>query len=216
MKTILFSLFAIASSLSFASRNPIGERASYVLNDSSERSSWVIKSGRADAKIVRYAEDAEYGPGYILEINYDMDVRLKGKQRGTISLLVPDEVFNDSFMNELSGEHPRSYGTFDVDYLGTTTARDANDRSYNRCGKVKIFNVSPNYTPRRMSHGIRVLGHESINFDEAGNRISAIAFEDLEIILKVHPSLPVLGAVQLDVSGVAFGISFTAGFDFKS
>lgn len=216
MKKTLFFLFAIASSLSFAMENPIGERAAYSLNDSSERSSWVIKTGKADAKIVRFEEnDPEYGPGFIMEINYEMDVRFKGKQKGKINILVPEEVFYANFISEFARNHPRSYGTFDIDYLGMVNATDANKRSYNSCAKVKIFNVSTNYTPRG-SRGIRMLSHESISFDTAGNRISAVDFEDLEIIMKVHPSLPVLGAVQLDVSGVAFGVSFKAGFDYKS
>ncbi len=216
-KALLFWLGVAFSLTALASENPVGEKAAYTLNDSSGRSSWIIKAGKADAKVLNFDPNNAFGPGYVLEINYDLTVRFKGRQQGTIKLLVPTEVFAANFISELAAHHPKSFGSFDLDYHGVATAKDANDRSYNDCAKTRIFNVSPEYLPSSMSNeNIRFLSHEIKNFeDESGEGISAIEVENIEINLRVHQSVPVLGAVQLDVSGSSSGVSFKAGFDYK-
>lgn len=204
MKKVFSYFFALVLSINlFANTNPVGQKANYVLNGSSDRSSWVIKGGKAEAIIKGYDTTSPYGPGYILEINYDMSVRFKGRQQGTIGLLVPEPLFAENFINELIAEHPRSFGAFDLDYLGQTGAKDADDHYYNPCYKLHIYNIDSNYRPR---NGVSRVGVLYIK----GDRI-----EDLEVNMKAYPGLAVLGAIQLDVSGVSSGISFKAGFDLK-
>lgn len=199
------SLLADANISPFISENPIDEEAAYVLNESRDRTSWIIKEGRADTKVTHYDSTSEFGPGYVIKIDYDMDVRFKGKRSGTINLLVPQEVFVAGFLADLESSHPKRFGGFDLDFHGRENAKDANDRNYNSCTKTRIFNVNPNYRPiNRGAREIIVLSHESQGFE----------IKDLEINMKIHNSLPVLGAVQLDVSGMAAGISFRAGFDY--
>lgn len=184
--------------------SPVGEKANYVLNDSSDRSSWIIKNGKAEATVKSYETSGPFGPGYVVEIKYDLSVRFKGRQQGTIGLLVPEQIFAANFINELASHHPMSFGTFDLDYHGEASAKDANDRLYNPCSKTRIFNINSNYHPNTAhTNGVFVLY-------AMGDEI-----ENLEVKMKVHDSVPVVGAVELDVSGSASGISFKAGFDYK-
>lgn len=184
--------------------SPVGENADYVLNDSSERSSWIIKNGKADATVKSYQASGPFGPGYVVEISYDLSVRFKGRQQGTIGLLVPEQIFAANFINELAANHPMSFGSFDLDYHGEASAKDANDRLYNPCSKTRIFNINSNNRPNTShTNGVYVLY-------SMGDEI-----ENLEVKMKVHDSVPVVGAVELDVSGKASGISFKAGFDYK-
>ncbi|MCA9509008.1 MAG: hypothetical protein KC505_11355 [Myxococcales bacterium] len=184
--------------------NPTGEEAGYTLNKSSGRSSWVIKEGRANAIVKEYMPDAPGGPGYVVEITYDMKVRFKGHQQGSIALLVPEQVFADNFIEDLMGNHPMAFGGFELDYHGTDDAKDADDNLYEDCAKTRIFNIDTDYQPPESSNpSVYVLYSK-------GAKI-----ENLEVKMKVHDSLPVIGAVQLDVSGKVLGFNFKAGFDYK-
>ncbi len=214
-KALCFWLSIAFSFAALAIENPVGEKAAYTLNNSSSRSSWIIKDGKADAKVLNYDANNSAGPGYIMEINYDLTVRFKGHQQGTIKLFVPEQVFAANFISELAAHHPLSFGSFDLDYHGVANAKDANDRNYNSCAKTRIFNIDPNYVPHMSFHKAQFLSHKMINVDDYGNRIKGLEIEDLEVNLKVHDSVPVLGAVQLDVSGTSSGVSFKAGFDYK-
>lgn len=184
----------------------IGERANYKLDSSSDRSSWLIKRGEAKAAVTEYRVDEKFGPGYVITINYDLDIRFYGKQTGTIALLVPELVFGDQFYPDLIATHPIKMGGFDIDYEGMSSATDSASNSYDQCFMTRIFNIDPKYYPKDMTSGaVLVLWqkHQGLLSD----------IEELEIKLKVHPSVPVLGAVQIDISGMSTGIDFSAGLD---
>jgi hypothetical protein len=202
MRFILsFMLLFGVSSMLFSETNPVGEEASYKLNDG--RSSWIIQAGNAFATVKEYLDQSAFGPGYVVEINYDMDILFKGKQRGKLGLLVPASVFATSFFLDLANARKMAFGSFDVDFVGIGDARDADNHNYARCTKSRIYNIKPNYKP---GSSIKILWHRMENPD--------VQIENLEIKLAMHMSVPVLKAVQLDVAGTAQGFSFTAGFDY--
>ncbi len=209
MKKLGLGLFlSMVFSLSIsASQNPVGERAGYILNDSSSRTSWIVKDGSADLIVKEYRNDDELGEGYVVEVKYTLEVRFKGTREGSIGLFVPGLLFEETFVNELKDDHPMSFGSFDIDYLGQTGAKDAQDNWYDQCAMTRIYNIDPDYDP--INDGMAqasILWTEHVGFD--------LDIKDLEIQVTVHNDVPVLGGVQLDFSGVSNGMNVRAGFDF--
>lgn len=205
MKISKFGLFFSISLLCFAvwPDSPVGEKASYLLDvSSSDRTSWMIENGVGEATVAEYRQDEELGPSYVISIDYEMSLAFYGDQKGSIGLLVPAEMLEDGFYQELVESHPKYYKNFTIDFIGRSDAVDALGNSYDQCFISRIHDVDPNYRPFRNP---RVLWK---NLEGA-----LVEVEDVEIYLRVHPSIGVLGAVQIDVSGTAMGFDLKAGFD---
>lgn len=185
---------------------PLNEEAHYDLNDSSDRTSWLIKSGNGNAKVTEFREDPKLGPVYVVTINYDFNVRLYGRQKGKINLLAPAALFTDQFYQDLKNNHPLDVGSFHVDYEGVSAATDASSNEYEECVMTRIFNIDPAYQPT-----VNQLFSIQIISQEHEGPLSSI--ENLEIRAKIHPTIPVLKAVQIDISGKAYGFSLIAGLD---
>lgn len=184
----------------------IGQKATYTLNDDPERTSWLLKSGDGEAIITSFKEDEKLGPSYVVTINYDFDVMIYGRQKGSIGLLVPASMFEDKFYDDLKKVHPVNLGGFKVDYEGMSEAADAKGNEYEECMVIRIFDVDPNFQPFDASKpSISVLWHYQNN--------PSVILEDLEITAKTHPSVSVMRAVQFDISGKAYGFDLAAGLD---
>ena len=196
-------IFALCTSV-FAS--PVGEEVSYEMNR--DRTSWLIRSGNLKLSVVEHRAESEYGPGYIVRIDYMLNVFMRGKQEGNVGLFVPEVVFGSNFYSDLEENPTMSFGSFDIEYLGQGDAEDADGMSY-ECTKARVYNIEPSYTPGTTD------GSESkVLWIEHSGSIEFV--NDLELKLRVNPNVPVLGAVQIDVSGVSNnGIGFEAGLDAK-
>lgn len=202
-KLCLLFLALTLSAMSYS--DPVGENAGYELNRSRDRTSWVIRGGEGVGTVTELRNDEKIGAAYVVSIEYSFDILFHGQQNGVIGLLVPAAMFEDQFYDDLQQRHPAKLGVFDIDYLGTGNARDNDNNSYDQCLLLRIFNIDPNYQPVvRDASKIAVLFHESTMGE----------VENLELKLKTHESIPVLGAVQIDISGKARGIDFRAGLDF--
>lgn len=201
----LFLLLTFVANISMAMVDRVGESVNYVLNSS--RSTWLIRSGSATAKVLEYRASSEYGPGYVVKVNYDLSVLLRGRQHGEIGLFVPEKVMMPDFMPNLMNDHPMSLGSFMLDYEGQANASDSAGNMYNKCSMIRMYDINHLYRPSDFTKEEATV----LWFNHQGN-ISAI--NDLEIKMKVHGQVPVLGAVQIDISGASdAGISFEAGMD---
>jgi hypothetical protein len=207
----LSKLIAVAILFSFQTfavdGDPQGENASYILNKDRERTSWLIKSGTGTALVGEKVDHEELGPCYEVSIEYEFDVRFIGKNKGTIGLLVPERVFLPTFYSQLREDQSYSFGSFDVEHLGVTDAKDADDNYYEICDEIKIFNIDKDYQPISLNEN-----NTKIIWFKSEGILNEV--ENLEIKMRVDESLPVLGSVQIDVSGRAQGTNFKAGMDF--
>lgn len=198
---LLVSLFFCAH----LSADYVGEKASYKINN--DRSSWLIKRGNGTATVEQFIEDEVRGPSYLVKIAYEFVVRFHGTEKGEIGLLVPESMLTDEFLDNIAATHPQVYDGFSIDYVGLADAVDAEGNEYAECTEVLLYDIDTNaYVLPNPEEEMAVLWHvrESAN----------VEVENLEIKVKIHKSIPVVGAVTLDVSGIARGLDFEAGFDF--
>jgi hypothetical protein len=198
-------LFCLSSYVGVA--NPIGQTASYQLSDDGDRTSWMIQDGQGLGTVVEFRNDPRIGPAYVVSIEYSLDVVFRGTKQGTIGLLVPATMFEDQFYQSLKLTHPVNVGPFHVDYLGMSQATDNEENTYDQCMVIKFFNLNPVYRPIINNSNIEVLWHESEG--TLGN------IDDVVLTFKRHSTIPVLGAVEFDMSGTVKGVSLKAGFNFQ-
>lgn len=187
--------------------SPVGETASYELAKS--RSSWLIKRGQGTATVQEFVNDETLGPSYLVKIDYEFDIRFHGKEKGEVGLLVPEAMLADGFYENLATNHPQDLGGFSIDYEGTTNEEDGAGNEYTECTAVRLFDIdTSHYVPANPpeSPRVAVLWH----IRESGDS----EIENLEIKLKIHPTVPVIGGVVIDVSGTARGFDIEAGFDY--
>lgn len=186
--------------------NPVGETASYLLDRSRDRTSRLIKSGEANAEVASFVQHEKLGPSYVVDIQYDLKVSLVGNKRGSIGLIVPEALFNDQFYNDLERTKTSDLGVFKIDYEGTSSAADSSGTNYEQCVMTRIYDINTEEYPiPGTNNGVMVLWHKSEGVKADVN--------NLEIKLKIHPDVPVLGAVEIDLSGEVYGFDFSAGFN---
>lgn len=179
----------------------VDESASYMRNSSLSRTSLIIRHATGSLTVMETPNGMECA-GVVVKMDYDLDVLVKGKQVGDMGLCVPTVLFQN-----LTRAGKMSYGAFDLTTQGTASATDANGTTYENCSVVLADNVNPKYEPTMgSSDKAKVLW---IN-----HRGSIEWVKDLKISFKSHPDVPVVGAVQIDVSGVSNnGVSFKVGLD---
>lgn len=151
MKHLYSACAILFSTLVFAGGpERVGEVNNYRMND--DRSDWILSGGSARATYLEYRVDKDLGPIYVVRVDYSFKVKLYGTESGSINLLVPAE------SREIRQVHqPAGNGLFKcpVQYLGTTTATDANGKSYSPCVVAKIKTAE--------GHEITLKGHPSVN-----------------------------------------------------
>ena len=203
---LFYPVLLLISGLALAEANPLGERAAYKINN--DRSSWLIRGGNAQAVVINSIVHPRYGNGYLVKINYELDVRFKGQEKGSVGLFVPPEVLADQFLDTLRQRNNIAYGSFDIEHLGNGNFRDAEGLHYNHCAIALIKNIDLNAEANANSAQpeARILW-----FRPSENHIK---LSDLQINLKMHNNIDVLGGVQLDVTGKILGFELIASFDF--
>jgi hypothetical protein len=204
-KPWLFFNLILCSSL-FADN--IGEKVNYILNNAKDRTSSLIEEGEALIEIKEFLHDEELGPAYIVSIDYKFDITFVGYKEGNIGLLIPELMFQENFYYNLKEASSMDMGSFVIDYAGMTESFDAYENLYEECFIAHIHDIDVSkYMPIMDEKLIKILWHKSSK--------DFLKVKDLEITLKAHSSVPVLGGVQIDISGKAFGYKFKAGFDLK-
>jgi hypothetical protein len=206
MRKISYLLLLCLPVLAFELQSEIvGQKANYALDSSSDRTHWMIKSGRGEANITEFRADSEGGPAYVVSIGYEFSVRMVGTQKGNIGLLVPATMFTDQFYADLVKNHPVNFTGFSVDYEGMSKATDANGNDYEDCMMLRIFDIDLDNPPLAGDSNLSILWHK-IEGDPV--------IENPVMHVKAHPNIPVLRAVQIDFSGEAYGFELNAGMDF--
>lgn len=207
MKKILIINMLLSVICTHIFANHVGESAKYKLNKASSRTSWLLSDGKGDATVTKAIDSPEFGPSYVVKMNYMVKAGLLGEYKGSVGLLVPEFMFNNEFYRDLEAIHTKDLGSFKIDYQGRTTAADAQENRYEQCYKVRIYDIDPDYRPIVPVSMIKPL----ILWHKAQGIMSKV--DNIEINLKMHESAPVMGAVQVDVKGKVHGFDVKAGLD---
>jgi hypothetical protein len=179
----------------------VGDTVSYVKSNS-DRTSWVINEATGQLSIMEQRMDSECGPGYVLKMAYELDVKLKGKQKGDMGIFVPEALFASLFK-----EGKTAYGAFDITHKGYAKATSAKGVTYEQCSVNHATNVDHLFKP-----GAGSTGKAKVLWVNHQGSIKSV--KDLEINFKAHKDVPVLGAVEINVSGISNnGVSFKIGMD---
>jgi len=192
--------------------NPVGQVANYVLNKSSERTSPIIEAGQGKAVVKEYQPGVFFGGGaYLVSLEYTMDIPLFGPEYGSVEFLVPEIVFTAPFLESLDSGHPLDFETFKLGFVGMTEALDHQGKHYDTCYLTRAYDIDlglldyyDTYLDRRV-----VLAPENVSG-------IFVEIENLEVKLTVNQAVPVVGAVQIDISGTMSGMKLKAGFDYTA
>ena len=205
-----FFVFGSVSALAEMQRDPMGETADYALDKNGARTSSLITKGFGEGIVDQFLPNHENGPSYGVLVSYELVVKLQGTKKGSMRFIFPDEYFTPQFMPDL-----RKNGTFETsDYkmkhegMGSTTTLDGGD--YKDCDKVMMYDIKdPD------SLGFSALLAAAAGYSEEDLRTGRAEIQDLVIRTYIHPSVKVLGAAKLDISGKVSGVSVKVGLDYK-
>jgi hypothetical protein len=123
-------------------------------------------------------------------------------------MFMPSSIMASNFHSELAKNKQMPFGVFSIEHKGMQDAKDANGNVYHDCSAALSSNVD--YKFEGALGMAKVIKNEKI--------VGPIQWvTNLEISIKAHPSMPVIGAVQIDIAGKSNnGIPFTIGIDFAS
>lgn len=192
-KFTLLTAMVILGSSSFLGAVSVGDRASYVLNKDSNRTSQGIESGASE--VVIDSSDEQSGHYNIL-VNYNVAFSCGNTKETTLRLRVPDNVFALGFYSNLQFLGQMEFGTMKLEHLGKEDAIDADGRVYSQCHCVRIYDID-----------------QSGLLEISGDRMFTADIDNLEINIKVCNEIPAIGAVQMDIQGSFSGMTQKIGFD---
>lgn len=182
-----------------------GDKAAYVVNKS--RTSSIITNAKGNMEVIEVVNNSEFGAGYLVGIHYELNIFLKGAQKGYIEMFLPSSILEANFHGELAKNGPKSFGAFSIEHKGTHNVKDANGNEYHSCNMALSTNV--NYQFVGGVGMAKVTQNQKIE-----GPIQYVT--DLQIGIKAHANIPVIGAAQLDISGKSNnGIPFSIGLDFN-
>lgn len=189
----VFGLIFILSLNSWAfGPDKVGQKQDYALNNS--RSTWMIKDAQGSATLLDFKIDEVFGPSYTLNIDYQFSVRMYGKEKGSIKLLIPEYMLREDFAERLGKSQSINLNKYIVDYKGMDVARDCNGAQYDQCLVARIHHLSADLWPK-------------------GNNPISSFITNVELNLRIKPSIKVIGAVQIDIKANLAGIPVKVGFD---
>lgn len=192
------------------SRVKVGDRADYLLDKDSARTSSMINRGTASALVTNHLPRV---PAYLVALTYDLGITYFGDQNGTQDLEVPDAYFDPGFMEQLRSRGQMETATFSVRHLGFDDVTTMDGNSYPNCDVIEIYNID---TTSAANPAMVTMAHSLLQdaaIATTGNQKASV--ENLKIRARVHESVPVIGAAQLDIQGTTSGFNLKAGFDYE-
>ncbi len=198
--------FTVASVATAQARDPVGERADYVLDRAASRTSSMVVEGALTAHVDSFDEGAA---AYNSSIDYAFKIRFLGWQRGTQGLAVDAAYFTPEFMVALreSGEYRGE--KFDVRWLGYVNARTMEGGNYPHCDEILIYNIDQGFEGSFAQIARNLIAN-------AAGAQPTDTIDDLTIRAAIFQGVPVLGAVKLDITGKYNGTNIKAGADYDA
>lgn len=191
-------------------RDPVGERANYMLDKNASRTSGMVVSGKASGYVDEFLPNHPDGPSYSVKLDYEFVVSLMGTYKGSMKMVFADEFFSPAFMQELRKTGYYESPEFKIKYEGRADARNLDGGFYPQCDKIFIYDI-------KISPAFRLkVAHAPIGKSIKGRKKRAgPTIENLQIHAHIFEGVPAIGAVKLDLSGKVQGVATKAGFDYK-
>lgn len=198
---MLVGLFVFISVNAFAA-DIVGQKADYQLDKNPQRTSSMIKSGSVTATIANFLENDPSGPAYEVNIDYLFKVTFMGTYQGTEAANLEKEFFTEAFLENLRKTGHYEGANFKADHKGYADAENLDGKFYSHCDKVLLYDL------KKPGFFTRLVG-EMIGMGRAD-------LKNAKVLAHIYPKIPVLGAVKIDVSGVASGQNVKVGGDYVS
>jgi hypothetical protein len=204
ISTILFT-----SSMSAVFANPVGEKANYVLDKSSGRTSGMVASGTAATLVKDFQPGHPSGPSYGVDISFDVMIKLHGREQGTTNWIVPESFFTPKFMEDLRATGHYESSDYKMKYEGRADATTLDGTKYVGCDKVYFYDVKIPADSGLRSMIAATMGLENDDVEVEN------AIQNLELRAHMYPGIPALTAVKLDLAVKSQGVNLKFGFDYK-
>lgn len=209
----MFKTFVLGASLSFGfsgtslARNPVGDFAKYELDKGSGRTSYLIRSGNLETRVL-----SEGAGVYRSTLAYDVNVLMAGRKKGVEELDVPAEFFSKNFRKDLRRHKISDQGIFKLKHLGVETVTTKSGITYKDCDKILAYDIKMNESSDFQEFIQEALKTQYEFLDD--DDIVREGVRDAKVVLHITDGIPVLGAAKIDVSGVVSGFRMKAGFDY--
>ncbi|NBX93473.1 MAG: hypothetical protein EB078_00730 [Proteobacteria bacterium] len=187
----------------------IGQKANYKLDKNPKRTTSMLKDGTFLATITHYHPNAEGGPAMEVALDYKFNVAMVGEQKGVENALLDQAYFTPEFLEKLRKEGKYESENFKAIHKGYEDVKTLEGKIYAHTDIIFLYDIrdSKNMT----------LHSDLASFLAAIVRAETKAdIEDMKVLMHVYPGVPVLSAVQIDVSGKYEGMSVKAGADYQS
>ena len=211
MKAVLVLIFMGLSNICMATQTleeNLGKEAKFTLIKEKSRTNYMIKSGKSLLKVADIKE-MEDGIEYQVNWKYDVLVKWAGRRAGTIRLMMPSEVFSDSFWSNLQGGAIRT-SNLTMTYIANKNSVTVNNKTYENCNIIKIDDVRDSNL-HALEKVLKVKAIELGLIDENNFREEKV--ENIEIEAVTHKDGPVMGVLQWTIQGDVKGYSIKMGFD---
>lgn len=223
--TSIIIRFAVAAAMAAgfstlaSAESPVGDFAHYDLDRNPSRTTSMIMAGKFDVTVDAYIPDHQDGPSYESSLEYDFNVQMVGRKKGSEKMMVPADYFEPDFLQNLRDTGRYDGAGFKVRHEGYMDARNMDGSLYSHCDKILIYDIET--TAMQCSVAGEAAGFINIARDlirmAAQSQLGVTGdVEDLQVRAAIYPGVPVLGAVKLDVSGIVSGFRFKAGADYKA
>jgi hypothetical protein len=211
MKSMLISvvcfLFFPFNALSQDPDLLVGQKANYKLDKNPKRTTSLLTDGKFLATIKKYHPDAEGGPAMEVDLDYQFNVQFMGEQKGVESSLVDHKYFTEDFLNELRKNGKYESENFKAVHQGYKDVKTLQGKFYAHCDIILLYDLKDTANmPLKsdLSKFLATIVRTDIQAD----------IQNMKILMHVYPGVPVLSAVQLDISGKYDGMAVKDGADF--
>lgn len=212
--TVFAAMISFVLSMNAFARDPQGETVKYKLNRSRIRTSAVIRKGNFAIAIgPRHTEETKKNL-YQTKIDYELDLLIGGKKKGSKNIDVPAKYFDPDFMDQLRREGQSNEGDFKLKYMGKADV-ETSKGNFPDCDKVMVYDVKMHLTDLAsiLNASTDEIYAPQLADQDAQNSLDV---SDVEVMLYITQRIPAIGAVQIDLSAKVSGFDIKAGLDFVS
>ncbi|MFM8269859.1 MAG: hypothetical protein ACKN9V_06680 [Pseudomonadota bacterium] len=212
MKQSILSFLCFWFSVAATASDPgllVGQKANFKLDKNPKRTTSMLKDGSFLATIKNYHPNTEAGPAMEVDLDYQFDVQLMGKQTGVETGFIDYQYFTPEFLENLRKEGKYESKNFKAIHQGYKDVKTLQGKSYVHCDVILLYDIKDTLNNRLKS----TLSEFLATIAQAETKSD---IQDLKVLMHVYPGIPVLGAVLMDVSGKYEGMAVKAGADYQA
>ncbi|NBT59169.1 hypothetical protein EBT16_10340 [bacterium] len=187
----------------------VGQKAHFKLDKNPKRTSSMIKDGTFLGTIKKYHPDTDAGPAMEVTLDYKFNVQWVGDQTGVETGFIDYQYFTPEFLESLRKNKKYESENFKAIHQGYESVKTLSGKSYPNCDIVLLYDIKDTLNNELRS----TLSGFLASIVQAKTQAD---IQDLKVQIRVYPGIPVLGAVQIDVSGKYEGMAVKAGADYEA